>query len=234
MELNLANKLTTKINDWVSDRYLSLQTQGALRNRYLQTDPYEHYVLDNFLKPDAFQYLLTNAGNTKKEVNSSRMGLSKERPILWGLLQDETAIRFIYGAEFRNFITTLVGEPARIQKGSLPQLTEFLPGSKGFSMHNDEGEPFDLVFLLYLKSEGASSLEEGAFCVHDNKEKNFLKRKVITPVANRALLFKVAPNSHHSVNDLGVGHRRLNLTLDWSLPNSSRELQRQLRLQKAI
>jgi hypothetical protein len=224
--------INSNLSNWISEEYLESYRAQTLRTKNLQKSPYEHFVLDNFLKDDAFEYLLEKAKVAPREINSSRAGLSKDRPILWGVLNDETAVRMFFGREFREFMGALSGEPTVLKPGALPQLTEFLPGSKGFAMHNDEYELFDLVFLLYLHSGEKINPDAGAFRIHSRDGTDFKTVKNVAPQANRALCFKVSATSFHSVIDMDPMQGRLNLTLDWVLPASARAFQRQNRIQK--
>lgn len=185
--------------------------------------PYPHIVIDNFLNDKTIDRLSASARVSPKEKNNSREGLSNGRSIMWGVLNDLDLVRFFYGKEFRSYISRLWAEEAHISKGSLPQLTEFVGDERGFDVHNDEYELFDLVFLLYI--EGPDEGSGGAFCLHDVNKNNDIVKKVY-PIRNRCLMFKVSEKSYHSVEGIGAQSLRLNLTLDWELPQSHRAIHR--------
>ncbi len=218
--------LSSTLQEWIHPTYWKLFEAKTLREQYIQPAPFEHLILDNFLSEQAFAYLLERAENSPREKNSSRAGLSKDRDILWGYLNDPCAVRVFFGAEFRSFMSHLAGEKALTKPGSFPQLTEFCAGSKGFNVHNDEYEPFDWVFLLYLKNTQKDS-KGGAFRLHQKVGQEFSTAKDVVALPNRLLCFKVSQDSHHSVLDLEPHQKRLNLTLDWVLPHSVRAEKRQ-------
>jgi hypothetical protein len=202
------------------EKFLSKE---ALQSTNCLTYPYPHVVIDNFLNDETIERLSSSARVAPKEKNNSREGLSNGRSIMWGVLNDLDLVRFFYGKEFRSYVSGLWGEEAVISKGSLPQLTEFVGDERGFDVHNDEYELFDLVFLLYI--EGPVEGKGGAFCIHDKNENNKIVKKIY-PIRNRCLMFKVSEKSYHSVEGIDAQSLRLNLTLDWEFPQSHRAISR--------
>jgi hypothetical protein len=209
---------------WINEKYLGSCERGTLREDYLVSDPFEHFVLDEFLTAQAFAKFQKAMSSVYKIDNVSREGLSRDRKINWGLICDKEVLHFIFSSQLALFVSNLAGESAKLKEGILPQITEFLPGTKGYDVHNDFGELFDFVFLLYLQNEGFSRPHHAAYCLHEKVDVEPIK--IVEARPNRAIFFRVSELSYHSVNDLGPNQQRSSLNLDWVLPDSKRAIAR--------
>lgn len=202
----------SQIEQWIQPGYVEEFRRGELA-RHRQNKPFTHAELPNFFREDKLQEILAT-GRALQLERSHRQGVAKNADWYWAAFANLSYIRFFLGPEMRQFLNQLIGASLYIKRGHTLQYNEFRSGSQGLPAHTDENENVGIVTLIQL-SEGYQPGLGGELILYKREGNRILADKVVQPICNKLIMFKVSDISFHSVSDMKGEWTRRTITYDW-------------------
>jgi Rps23 Pro-64 3,4-dihydroxylase Tpa1-like proline 4-hydroxylase len=124
-----------------------------------------------------------------------------EAQINYIFLPDVNLASFFLSEAFNEFLEEVTGQSLSIYQESLVQLRKMTPASPEFPIHIDSQDKRSLVCLFYISEDWRQGCG-GELCLFEREDQNSKKLpdQIISPMANRMVLFFSDDNHWHSVN----------------------------------
>jgi Rps23 Pro-64 3,4-dihydroxylase Tpa1-like proline 4-hydroxylase len=178
----------------MNDSFLKFLTKKIKK----RSKPWEYWQIDNFFPPEAF------ASFQQKILSKEYSFLQRdddEAQINYIFLPDVNLASFFLSEAFNEFLEEVTGQSLSIYQESLVQLRKMTPSSPEFPIHIDSQDKRSLVCLFYISEDWRQGCG-GELCLFENEQLNSKKLpdQIISPLANRMVLFFSDDNHWHSVN----------------------------------
>jgi hypothetical protein len=200
---------------WIAPRYWEAFQAGTLRGEFLRPDPFAHWVLTDFFRPEVFERLRRDCGC--EQTATFGMGTTS---LNQGFLRVPDVLRLLYGPALRPFLNALTGstlvrpEGDDVAASALAQVRHYVRGSSGLQIHTDHDVGFDLGMFVCLTADWRPGLG-GETCLYRRVGGLFLETEVIPPKGNTLILLGFSADSYHCVREMAADWRKSILFLGW-------------------
>ncbi|MCC5661373.1 hypothetical protein LC608_31355 [Nostoc sp. XA010] len=201
------------LKDWLRPEYIEDFECGVLHKRWCHEVPFKYAVLPNLFLSSIIQSI-TEYCHTIPVTKARIEGISSHTNWYWGAFNYLEVVKFIYSKHFQSFLFELLGERLIMKASLIPQYNVFQASSQGIPIHTDYGRPVNFVSLLQLSKQHKPNWG-GELIFYREEQGKLVAFESIIPQSNTFIIFKVCPNSYHSVSDLQQYWIRENIAFDW-------------------
>ena len=186
-------------------KYVNLNN---LKNIKLETHPFEHVVIDNFLKDEDIDKFLEELDKLKPEVsyyngnpnieNTKKAFKNNLGDFIDSIFKELCSDEFIQIIEKLTGITNIIRNNVELEGAGIHKVY-----NEGFlTMHKDFNHTYDgqhglidrrINLLLYMNPEWKDEFN-GHLCLYDENKKQITKK--ILPILNRCVIFNTIDSIH--------------------------------------
>jgi hypothetical protein len=192
------------VGSGIAPEYLA----GDLPPSVARSDPWPHFVLDEFLEPEWYQRFAAEAHS-----DGAAFRIKRDDPyrVQFASLDDLELAKVFLSLDFAGLLRRLSGRWACVTERNAIQIRRADPSTPPFPVHHDSGGPPSLVALFYVSTDWAQP-KGGRLLLYPAEDAE--ATTIVDPLPNRLVLFETSPAHWHSVEQTTAGVRYSILT-EW-------------------
>ena len=199
------NNTNYNLNEWINPEYLNKEKQKEINSNYLNSTPYEHFFLDNFLREDKINEIIVALKYEKYYLEDSDLyqflrthdfSNSKNNRVIYEFRN------FLLSSEFRGFLEKLTSSKIVEDKISVHSLN--FKKTNYLLCHDDvvDNRQFAFIFNLTKNWKNGDGGEFDMFLSNETGDVLPEFSQSVEPIFNRFYLFKVQRTSYHQVSEV--------------------------------